>query len=86
MTPVAPCVANNNFSSVTDINHEGHVFGDLGASLFLWPAQHLVVLDRQFVAGAAFGDVGVLLSVAGAAFGDVRVSLFLENASPKREK
>ena len=43
-------------------------------------------LDRQFVAGAAFGDVGVLLSVAGAAFGDVRVSLFLENASPKREK
>ena len=52
---------------------------------FLWPAQHLV-LDRQFVPGAAFGDVGVLLSVAGAAFGDVRVSLFLENASPKREK
>ena len=30
-----------------------------------------------FVAGAVFGDVGVSLFVAGAAFGDVGVSLFV---------
>ena len=34
-----------------------------------------------FVAGAAFGDVGVPLFVAGAAFGDVGVSLFVAGAA-----
>ena len=34
-----------------------------------------------FVAGAAFGDLGVLLFVAGAVFGDLGVSLFLAGAA-----
>ena len=33
-----------------------------------------------FVAGAAFGDLGVLLFVAGAVFGDLGVSLFVAGA------
>ena len=35
----------------------------------------------QFVAGAAFGDLGVLLFVAGAVFGDLGVSLFVAGAA-----
>ena len=34
-----------------------------------------------FVAGAAFGDLGVLLFVAGAVFGDLGVSLFVAGAA-----
>ena len=34
-----------------------------------------------FVAGAAFGEVHVLLFVAGAAFGEVHVSLFVAGAT-----
>ena len=33
-----------------------------------------------FVAGAAFGDLGVSLFVAGAVFGDLGVSLFVAGA------
>ena len=33
--------------------------------------------SHSFVAGAAFGDVGVSLFVAGAIFGDVGMSLFV---------
>ena len=34
-----------------------------------------------FVAGAAFGDLGVLLFVAGAVFGDLGVSFFVAGAA-----
>ena len=34
-----------------------------------------------FVAGAAFGDLGVLLFVAGAVFGDLGVSVFVAGAA-----
>ena len=44
--------------------------------------QHLVKFMCHFLwAGAAFGEVHVLLFVAGAAFGEVHVSLFVAGAA-----
>ena len=82
--PVAPHIVND-VSYVTDITHE---------SDFAWQAQYLETVndisyvtgindacDSFFVAGAAFGDLGVSLFVAGAVFGDLGVSFFVASAA-----